>query len=265
MAREHIVYDKQTEFGHYQVIDMQYEGRAARVLFSDDHRAAQSGVALDEDSDLLFDYNQRFLELLNGVRPKKILIIGGGAYTLSTAALWALPEASVDVVEIDPALWDIAEAFFGATENNRLRHIVADGADYLKNCSEQYDAIIIDAFVQAVIPDSLQTTDTMTDLNRLIRPKGLVAFNVISSWYGSHAMIIQHLQTMLRQKLTVQQVFPAGHGISLWQPQNFIVVASRHKQSVAEFLRYEAIGNQTKQPFDVMRDVFGLASKRKGV
>src|SRR6476469_4412698 len=100
MADEGILVEGDTQHGHYVVADTIYSGRPARVLYSGNHQAAQSGVAKDDNPDLLFDYNQRFIELVRGLLPKKILLIGGGALSLPKALLEEFPEVSLDVVEL---------------------------------------------------------------------------------------------------------------------------------------------------------------------
>jgi hypothetical protein len=58
---EKILFDGNTKFAHYQVIDMHYVGRPARVLFSGQRAAAQSAIPRDGNPAMLFDYNQRFM------------------------------------------------------------------------------------------------------------------------------------------------------------------------------------------------------------
>ena len=116
-----ILFDGDTAFEHYQVIDTIYEGRPARVLYSGRRGTAQSGIATDGKPELLFDYNQRFTELLESIPAKHVLLIGGGAYTLPRAIVQQFPDLQIDVVELDPGLKAIAERFFGLQASDRLR------------------------------------------------------------------------------------------------------------------------------------------------
>ena len=61
-------------------------------------------MAVDDNPLLLFDYNQRLFELVTNLRPKSLLLIGGGAYTLPSALLAALPKLEITVVEVAPHL-----------------------------------------------------------------------------------------------------------------------------------------------------------------
>jgi hypothetical protein len=117
---EVVLFDGNTKFDHYQVIDMIYIGRKSRVLFSGQRSAAQSGIPRDGKRTMLFDYNQRFLELVGALMPKNILLIGGGAFTLPVEILKFFPNITVDVVERDPELANLAKEFFGLKPNKNL-------------------------------------------------------------------------------------------------------------------------------------------------
>src|ERR1700760_605289 len=105
---QHILWEGDTIYGHYQVVDTLYDGRPARVLYSGDRQAAQSGIAKDASPSLLFDYNQRVFELLTSVLPKRVLLIGGAVCTLPKALLAALPDVQIDVIEPDSGLTKLA-------------------------------------------------------------------------------------------------------------------------------------------------------------
>jgi hypothetical protein len=125
LSADKILYEGDSKFDHYQVIDMVYVGRQARVLFSGQRAAAQSGIPKDGNNAMLFDYNQRFLELTLYLKPESILLIGGGAFTLPAEILKFLPKVKIDVVERDPNLKKISERFFDLKPHKNLNIIVA--------------------------------------------------------------------------------------------------------------------------------------------
>ena len=66
-----------------------------------------------------------------------------------------MPEAHVDVVEIDPAMTALAREFFfldeclertGAEKDGRLRLVAGDAWDFVRSAEEPYDVIVNDAF-----------------------------------------------------------------------------------------------------------------------
>src|ERR1700722_9931017 len=69
----------------------------------------QSCIDLQQPNRLMFEYTQMMLvSLLLDPDPKSILIIGLGGGTLPRTLGRLLPEADIDVVEIDPAVASVA-------------------------------------------------------------------------------------------------------------------------------------------------------------
>jgi spermidine synthase len=239
--REKLLYEGDTELEHYQIVDMVYEGRKARVLFSGNRDAAFSGMPLDDGQDLLFDYIQRFFELAATLRPKKLLVIGGGVYTLPMALLHALPDISIDVAEIDPGLDELAEGFFGMKADPRMRIFHADGKNFLLNTKETYDMIIVDAFTHLQIPASLAGKSTSALIYKRLNPNGVMAMNIISAYWGRRSAAIRHFYSMYDTAFEKTNVFPADTSVSYWMSQNFILTAQKGSQEMPYGLRFEAL------------------------
>jgi spermidine synthase len=223
-----ILFDGDTGLEHYLVVDTIYEGRPARMLYSGQRHTAQSGVATDGQADLLFDYNQRYIEILESMPASRILVIGGGAYTFPMAVLQGFPEVRVDVVEIDPGLKSIAEKFFGLSPNPRLRIFHEEGSKFLRTTGDVYDAIFVDAFTRAVIPETLTSADTVRCLHGRLAGRGVAAVNVISPFRGPNAALIRDLAEKYGAVFRTVDVYPAGRSLfSLWLPQNLVLVAQK--------------------------------------
>jgi spermidine synthase len=237
-----LLFTKDTPYGHYQVVDTVYSGRRARVLYSGQRMAAQSGMAMDDDPELLFDYNQRLLELIIGLRPKKILLIGGGAYTLPIAVLKEVGGVHLTVIERDGALDDIAEAFFGLQPSDRLKIIHQDGREYLETCRQTYDLIIVDAFTHTIIPEVLREDRAIELMHKLVAPDGMVALNIIAAFYGRLSAPLRQQFQSYKKFFGQVEVFPASRSFSLWLPQNFVLVSQAGQPvELAEHLRFESL------------------------
>jgi spermidine synthase len=252
---ETIVFEIKTPFAAYQVIDMTYEGRLARVLFTGEHTAAQSGIPTDGNPGMLFDYNQRLAELLAGLKPRRMLLIGGGAYTLPQVALTTLPDIQIDVVEPDAALYDIAQTYFGLQPTDRLRTFAEDGRTFLSRTHDHYDLIVVDAFSGVIIPRSLTTKEALQAIHDHITPTGVYASNIIAPYLGRAAQSLRSLVAACHAAWPVVSLSPAETGWSLWSPQNFVVIAQNYSDTmVSDFLRYEPVvaleTNETDLRFD---------------
>lgn len=250
-----IIWEGDTVYGHYQVADTPYDGRPARVLYSGDGRAAQSGVAKDADPRLLFDYNQRFLELAEGVHPRRVLIIGGGAGTLATALLERMPGVRVDMVEPDSGLTKLAYDFFGLPVDESLRIFHTDGRSFLRESAERYDLLIIDAFRHTTIPHELQTLEAFQAYAKHLERGGVLAVNVISGYYGPNARVLQYMYMAALHAFAAVDIFLAGKGYSLWLPQNFVLTGQKADGlRLADYTRGELIQPPEGNPAGVLRD-----------
>ena len=250
-----LVHEFDTTQGHYQVVDMLYDGRPARVLFSGNRQAAQSGLATDGQSDLLFDYNQRLFELVTAHRPLRLLVIGGGMYTLPSALLRTDDRITIDVVELDEGLDDIAAQYFGLVPDPRLRIIHTDGLKYLSTASAQYDMIILDAYSHSLAEPSLTSPEALTMLKQHLQSDGIIAANTIAAYFGRRAQSLHQLAEAYQHQFGDVALFPASQSLSLWLPQNLILVAAQHNNQIADVhLRYRRL-QSIAQPFDLGRDL----------
>lgn len=236
---QNIIYAGSSEFGDYKVVDLTYEDRPARVLFSGEN-AGQSGIALDDDPELLFDYNQRFLEIAESTRPQRVLVIGGGAFTLPTALVERFPNVVVDVVEIDPLLYDLAKRYFNASTSERLRVHTADGRAYVEATKETYDMIILDAFTGYTIPRPLITEQAARAYKSRLTPGGVLAVNFIASYRSLRTTLSHQLFTTFSRAFPSVQIFPADRGYWTHAEQNLLLVCSDHEPNV-DYLRSSAV------------------------
>ena len=232
----HIIFDGASTYGRYQVADVTYAGRPARVLYSDGGDAAQSGMPLDGNSDMLFDYNQRFMELLRGLTLKRVLVVGGGAFTLPAAVQREMPYAQLDIVELDPMLLAVAVTYFNFALAPQTCIYLGDGTEYLKHATTKYDAIIVDVFVHATVPRAFQTVFIAQQFQRLLTSRGLVAMNVIGHYYLRHASAgLRRQIAAFRTAFPEVQLYAASPFIPIQLPQNFIIVGQRLPREIAGF------------------------------
>lgn len=239
-----ILFDGDTAMEHYQVIDTVYEGRPARVLYSGQRHTAQSGVAQDGLPDLLFDYNQRFVELLESAPARRLLLIGGGAFTLPMALLEVFPELYIDAVEIDGGLQAIAGRYFGLKPSARLRIITGDGREFLEHSTVPYDVIIIDAFSNATIPETLRTEEAVRQVYRNLTSDGIAAMNIIAPYYGPNNTVIREQLQLYSDYFKKVETYPAGRALfSLWLPQNLVLVAQKGRKHKLN-LRYGKLSDK---------------------
>ena len=146
-----------TKFGVALVFDTTDED-ATPVRLLNVGGTFQSAAYLEEGlwDELVCMYHRNMVpELKRLPRGARVLVIGGGGYTLPCYILRHSRQLRVDVIEIDPAITKIArewfflerlEGEFGEAGDGRLRLICADGWEWLRGHADRYDAIVNDAF-----------------------------------------------------------------------------------------------------------------------
>jgi len=222
---QQLLWEGDTPRGHYQVIDTLYDGRKSRVLYSGDRQAAQSGIPKDDNPRLLFDYNQRMFEIVTALKPRAMLVVGGGVFTLPTALLHELPALHIDAVEPDEGLTELAERFFDLPDDDRLRIYNTDGRSFLREHPDRYDLIFIDAYMHTTIPRELKTRQAFAAYHAHLKSGGLLTMNVISGYEGQHARVLKEVCAAAKLSFDSVDLYLAGSGYSLWLPQNFVLTA----------------------------------------
>ncbi|HXR52901.1 MAG TPA: fused MFS/spermidine synthase, partial [Steroidobacteraceae bacterium] len=122
--------------------------------------------------------------LFTGAPPRRVLIIGLGGGSLPTALREILPQAQIDVVEIDPAGTRVARKYFNFRDDPRMKVIELDGRVYVKRAirsGEKYDVVMLDAFDHEYIPEHLLTREFLTEVKSLLTPTGVLVGNTFSS------------------------------------------------------------------------------------
>lgn len=239
MANSKTLYMGESPFGSYKVIDMVYNSRNARLLFGN-RASPQSGVALDDDPRLLFDYNQRFLELIMSQKPKHLLVIGGGAFMLPTAAFHQFPALQIDVVEIDPLLVTLARDYFDLPDDKRLGVHVMDGAAFIESSKTRYDMIIIDAFSGFNVPPQLINETAIKQYKRHLKRNGTVAINFISEYKPRKRALAHRLVDGFSSIFPEVALYQADVEYISGEQQNLVLVAGKKLPSF-DYLQSEEL------------------------
>ena len=224
-----------TQYNHIRIFDARdsYTGRPIRLLQTDPF-VVQSGIFLDEpeneskeEENLVFSYT-KFFRLINHFHPgpKRALTIGGAAYTQPRDFLSKNPAATIDVVEIDPAMTAAAKTYFGLKEDARLTPYHEDARTFLNRTAGGYDAIFVDAYHAIyAIPYQLTTQEAVRAIHGALTTNGAVMVNIIAALEGEKAIFFE------REYATYASVFPQVYAFHLNESQradelqNIILVA----------------------------------------
>ena len=211
------------EFGNFTVEETIYDGRQARVLFCGPLHSAQSGIALDDNPRMLFDYNQLLYETALTLNPKSMLILGGGTMTLPSALAKALPKTRIKVVEINKGLILLAKKHFNFKPSRKLKVIIDDGYKYLMKQTDKYDLIIIDVYNEFTIPEQFLRLKFSSLLKSALNPNGLVAANCISSISGEASLNLRRIAYNYSSEIGEVRIIKIDKRYNDSIPQNLLV------------------------------------------
>jgi spermidine synthase len=140
-------------------------------------------------------------------QPKTILLLGLGGGSLSTYLGRAMPDATIDVVEIDPGVINAAKKYFGIRETSRVRYFDNDARVYLNRNKKPYDFILIDAYHGGYVPFHLLTKEFYTLIKERLTPNGAAVFNV----HDGTKLYVSTIKTLAAVFPTVH-LYPSGEG-----------------------------------------------------
>jgi spermidine synthase len=236
--------DSQSGYTIVHTEDSQYHRIA--VVEDDDSRylrfdsSFQSGMYTNDPFRTRFDYVD-YLQLPMAYRPqtRRILYIGLGGGSAPKRTWRDFPATRLDVVELDPAVVDVAYEYFELPRDPRLRVETEDGRRFLAANDGPWDAIVIDAFYSDSIPFHLATREFLELARSRLAPGGTVATNIIGAVRGRDSRLFR---SMLR---TYRAVFPtvAIHPVrapgetDLTGIRNVILVAGEGAAPSKEFLQ----------------------------
>ncbi len=165
--------DQESLYGWVRVLDNKAQDR--RLLASD---ASVIGGATLSTGETLLQYQQIISQLpLAWPNIHRVLLVGQGAGHMAMA-MHKQYGIVTDTVEIDPAVADAADQFFGFVPSGR--RIVGDARYEIAHLQGPYDLIIHDCFTGGTEPVHLLTEETFQRLHQLLAPGGLLALNTVA-------------------------------------------------------------------------------------
>lgn len=188
-----------------------------------------SAMFLNSD-DLVFEY-AKFYRLAKHFNPnlQSGLMLGGGAYTYPKDYLKMFPKATIDVVEIDPKVTELAKQYFLLKESPRLTIFHEDGRTYINNSQKKYDVIFNDAFNSYFsIPFQLTTKQAISKMYSILKSDGIVLSNIITAMRGEKSLFLNAEITTYKSVFPYVYVF-ATNPKSLDKTQNVIIIALKSK------------------------------------
>ena len=182
---------------------------------------------------------------------KSTLLIGGAAYTYPIHYLQKYKDKTIDVVEIDDKMTQIAKEQFGLNVNDeRLKTYSQDGRSFLNYSKNKYDTILIDAFKGVNAPFELTTYEALTNAKNMLNEKGVVITNIISSLEGQDSKFIKYEYTTYKAIFDDVKIYRVAD-LENSRKQNLILVGIKGETEVDNSKKDEYSGYLNNQISDL--------------
>jgi spermidine synthase len=198
-----------------------------------------SYVDLADPRHLEFDYLRRMRDVVEALRARRIVHVGGAGAALARAlaATDRTQTRRQNVVEIDPEVIELAREHLGLRKQPGLKVRIADGRTWLAARDDgSVDALLVDAFVGARVPRHLATVSALADAARVVAPAGVLAINVVDAPPMDD---VRAIAAGLRECFAVVAALGGGPVLRARRQGNVVLVAS-HGPLPLERLRVRA-------------------------
>lgn len=219
---ETVLYEKASA---YNTIVVTEEMRGVRILRFGRNGVRQSVVRLGDPDYLVLPYVKvALVGLALSEEPRRFLVVGLGGGTLPMFLRKYYPNATIDAVDIDPEVVNVAKKYFGYRADERMNAHIGDGRQFIEKTQQPYDVIFLDAFGARSIPAHLTTQEFLQAVRRAVAPTGVVVGNL----WGRSANPLY--DSMVR---TYQEVFDELLVLDVHNAGNMILLALPRKQPLS--------------------------------
>lgn len=229
-----IIYSKDGLYEQLRVSDQELDERPIRVLYQD--TSASSGIFLDT-KELAFPYTKYF-ELYKLYKPEldNSLVLGAGAYSVPQALIDTSSTVVVDIVDIEPELFEVAKDYFFVDDSPRFNHFVEDGRRFLYDSDKKYDLIFSDVYFSvASIPSHFVTREFFELSKEKLSEDGIFVANMTGQ------VVRRRPNLFLSQVETFQEIFSNSFFVAIDSPetrnvQNIIFVGVNGEKNIDDVL-----------------------------
>lgn len=197
--QDKILYENKTKDMTVQVI--QRDDR--RELCFGNH-ITQSAVSLSNPDILQLDYTRAMMAaFMFSPQAANILHLGLGAGSLAKFIHGHFPQSRQVVVELSPAVIEVAYKYFFLPQSPRLEVKQDDGERFLKSCDTQFEMIFQDAFHAEGVSHHLESVEFFENVRDHLQSDGWLVNNVWGSNRENLNLVKQHLNRVFSQLYAV--------------------------------------------------------------
>ena len=196
----------QSPYQRVEVYDTQQFGK----LFRLDGRLMTS-----EGEEFFYHECMTHPALLTHPNPQSVLVIGGGDGGSSEEILKHPSVKRIVMAELDPVVIDISRKWLreihkGALDDPRLEIKLGDGFEYVKNCTEKFDLVVLDLTDPDTPAFHLYSEEFVRMCQRVLNSGGIMTMHLGSPVYQA--------ATVRKNAANLRKVFKQVHPMALFIP-----------------------------------------------
>lgn len=214
--QEGVLYSSEGVYERIVIRDGEHKGQPTRFL---QQELNESGAMLLNSDELAYDYTKYYILHEPLVAElERALFIGGGAYSMPKALLAENESVQIDVVEIEPELYELAKEYFRVPESERLVNHVADGRRFLRESEHTYDVIFADVYQSLLsVPAHFTTEEFFQLAQQKLTTDGILVMNLVGA-------LSEHEHSFLLSEMhTLRTVFPNSYFFAVDNPNSAIL------------------------------------------
>ena len=225
------------------------EGTYAKPYVMDDgerrflhfnERLIQSAMRLAAPRDLDLRYTQKMMSfLLFCSRPRRLLLIGLGGGSLVKFCHYRLPATHMTVLENNPDVIALRDAFLMPPDSPNLKVQEADGAEYLERMEKGIDVLLVDAFDGAGFAPSLANREFFELARSRLTGSGILVVNLAGGKHAYAGMIAVIMQVFDDQVI----LFPVR------EDDNHVLLAFRDPMYEPNWRRLRGLAKELRSKY----------------
>jgi spermidine synthase len=153
--------------------------------------------------------------LLAHPNPQSVLVIGGGDGGSSEEIFKHPSVKRIVMAELDPVVIDVSRTWLreihkGALDDPRLQIRIGDGFEFVKNCSEKFDLVVLDLTDPDTPAFHLYSEEFFRLCQRVLNPGGIMTMHLGSPVFQA--------ATVKKNAANLRKVFKQVHPMALYIP-----------------------------------------------
>jgi len=169
-----------------------------------DGRLVQSVMNLAAPNALDVRYTQKMMSfLLFHSRPRRLLLIGLGGGSLVKFCHYRLPATQMTVLENNPDVIALRDAFWVPPDGANLQVMEGDGAEYLERAKKGIDVLLVDAFDRTGFAPSLANREFFEQAYAKLAGNGILVVNLAGDEHAYEGLIAVAMELFDSQVIVV--------------------------------------------------------------